>query len=100
VANTPLAVATLAVHNNDLYLSTSTGALYVCPIGAAGVIVACETTATGSNATAISFEDNTAFLSTGSTTLQSCLVNADGTLGSCTAVSDPTFTGTAGMVVR
>ncbi len=100
VASTPLAVAALAVHNNDLYLSTSTGALYVCPIGAAGAIASCQTTAAGSNATGISFEDSTAFLSTGSTTLQSCPVNADGTLGSCTTISDPTFTGTAGMAVR
>lgn len=100
IASTPLALAALAVHNNNLYVSTTSGALYVCPIGAAGAIAGCQTTAVGSNATAISFEDSTAFLSTGSTTLQSCPVNADGTLGACAPVSDPTFTGTAGTAVR
>jgi hypothetical protein len=100
VANTPLATATLAIRNNDLYVSTTSGSLYLCPINANSMVTSCQTTAVGTNATGLAFTGTTAYLSTGSTTLLSCPVNADGTFGSCTTVSDPTFDGTAGMAIR
>jgi hypothetical protein len=43
---------------------------------------------------------STAYVSTHATTVLACPVNADGTFGGCTTLSDPTFNGTAGMVVR
>jgi hypothetical protein len=93
-------MATLAIRNSDLYVSTSSGALYLCPIDGSAMITGCQTTAVGTNAVGLAFIGATAYLSTGSTTLLACPVNADGTFGSCTTVTDPTFDGTAGMAIR
>jgi DNA-binding beta-propeller fold protein YncE len=99
-ASTAQAVAALAIRNNDLYVSTSVGSLYMCPININSTISSCQTTAVGTNAAALAFIDTTAYLSTNSATVLACPVNADGTLGSCVTLSDPTFNGTAGMAVR
>jgi hypothetical protein len=99
-ASTPQAVATLAIRNNDLYVSTSAGSLYMCPININSTISSCQTTAVGTNATGLAFIDTTAYVSTNSTTVLACPVNADGTLGACATLNDPTFSGTAGLVVR
>jgi hypothetical protein len=100
VASTPLAAAALAVQNDDLYVTTTTGSLYLCPIDAFSTISSCQTTAANSDAAGISFKDTTAFVSTGGATILACPVNTGGTLGACTTVSNPTFNGTAGMAVR
>jgi hypothetical protein len=100
VASTPLAAVALAVQNDDLYVTTTAGSLYLCPIGAFSTISSCQLTAANSNAAGISFKDTTAFLGTGGATLLACPVNTGGTLGVCTTVSNPTFNGTAGMAVR
>jgi hypothetical protein len=99
-ANSPLAVAALAMQNNDLYVTTSAGSLYVCPIDTFSTVSSCQITAANSDAAGIGFKDTTAFVSTGGATILACPVNADGTLGACTTVSDPTFNGTAGFAVR
>jgi 6-phosphogluconolactonase (cycloisomerase 2 family) len=99
-ANTALVLATLAVQGNFLYTSTTLGALNVCPINADATLGSCQSTATGSNAAALAFLGTTAFLSTQSNAVLTCPLNPDGTLGTCTAVNDPTFQGTAGVVVR
>jgi hypothetical protein len=100
VASTPLAAAALAVQNNDLYVTTTAGSLYVCPIDALSTLSSCQITAANSSATGISFKDTTAFVSTGGATILACPIQTGGTLGACTTVSDPTFNGTAGMAVR
>jgi hypothetical protein len=100
VASTPQAVAALAIQNNDLYVSTSAGSLYMCPININWTISSCQTTAVGANANSLAFIGTTAYLSTNSNTVLACPVNADGTFGSCAAFNDPTFNGTAGLVVR
>jgi hypothetical protein len=100
VASTPQAVAALAIQNNDLYVSTSAGSLYMCPININWTISSCQTTAVGTSVNSLAFIGSTAYLSTNSNTVLACPVNADGTFGSCTALNDPTFNGTAGMVVR
>jgi hypothetical protein len=99
-ASTPQAAATLAVRNNILYVSTSAGSLYMCPININSTISSCQTTAVGANATGLAFIDTTAYVSTNSTTVLACPVNADGTFGNCATLTDPSFNGTAGMVVR
>ncbi|HWJ35400.1 MAG TPA: hypothetical protein VNR70_09035 [Steroidobacteraceae bacterium] len=99
-ANTPLAVAAVALQNGALYVSTSAGSLYLCPINPDSSVGSCQTTATATNANGLAFMGTTAFVSSNSTTLSTCPVNADGTFGSCMPLNDPTFNGTAGMVVR
>lgn len=94
------AVATLAVQNSNLYVSTSGGALYVCPLASDGSIASCQTTGVGSNAVGIAFLGATAYVSTNSAGVMVCPVNADGTLGSCTTDNDATFSGTAGLVIH
>ena len=84
--------------DGNVYISTSTGPLYVCPIASNGALAGCQLTATGTgtSAVAVAFSGNTAYVSTASASLQMCPVNSDGTFGACTTVSDPTFQGTAG----
>jgi hypothetical protein len=99
-ANTPQAVATLAIRNDDLYVSTSAGSLYVCPINGDSTVNSCQTTASGTLVNGLAFMDTTAYVSSNAATLLACPMNPDGTFGSCTAVNDPTFNGTAGLAVR
>jgi hypothetical protein len=94
------AVAVLAVQNGNLYVSTSGGALYVCPVAADGGVASCQTTGASSNALGIAFLGSTAYVSTNSASVLVCPVNADGTLGSCFTDSDATFNGTSGLVIH
>jgi hypothetical protein len=99
-ANTPQATAALAIRNNDLYVASSSGSLYLCPIDGNSMVTGCQTMAVGANTAGLAFIGTTAYLSTGSTTLLACPVNGDGTFGSCATLTDPTFDGTAGMAIR
>jgi hypothetical protein len=98
-ANAPLAGATLAIQNNYLYVSTLDGALYACQISGA-TLGSCQSAAVGVFPNGLAFSGTTAYLSSNSTTILTCPVNADGTLGNCMPFADPSFHGTAGMVVR
>jgi hypothetical protein len=94
------ALAALAIQNGNLYVSTTGGALYVCALASNGGITSCQTTGPGSSAVGIAFAGSTAYVSTNGSTVLMCPVNADGTLGSCATDSDPSFSGTAGVVVH
>jgi|GEM_PF-1213735 len=98
--NAAQAVAALANQNNHLYVSTSVGSLYVCPLNPDSTVGSCQSTAMGTNATGLAFIGSTVYVSTNATTVSACPVNADGTFGGCTTLNDPTFNGTAGVVVR
>ncbi len=99
-AAVPQATATAALYGNNLYVLSSAGSLYLCPVNTDASLSACQTTALSTNANGLAFIGTTAYLSTHSTTVLACPVNTDGTLGNCTTLVDPTFSGTAGMVVR
>ena len=94
------AQAALAVQNGNLYVSTTSGALYVCSLGSTGGINSCQTTGVSSNAVGIAFSGSTAYVSTNGASVLVCPVNTDGTLGSCTTDSDASFSGTSGVVVH
>lgn len=94
------AQAALAVQNGNLYVSTTAGALYVCPLASTGGINGCQSTGVGSNAAGIAFLGSTAYVSTNGAAVLVCPVNTDGTLGSCTTNGDASFSGTSGLVVH
>lgn len=102
--NLPAAAAALAIEDGNLYATTSTGALYVCPVNADASLGACAQTAAGLGAVGIAASGANAYLSTGlSAGLNSlfiCPINAGGLLGACQAFSDPTLNGAAGLSVH
>ena len=97
--NTGAAKAVLGIKNNWLYLSTTTGGLYSCPLNADATVGTCQVSMPGTPINGIAFGGTMAYLSTGSNVL-ACTLNADGTTTGCTTVTDPSFSGTAGLAVR
>jgi hypothetical protein len=104
-ASTPLALGALAIQDNNLYLSATSG-LYVCPINGDDSIGSCHTTAAGVSAGGLVFfgsaagGNSTAYVSAGSATVLVCPVNADGSFAACVGHSDVTLAGAAGMALR
>ncbi len=98
-SNAAAAKAVLGIRNNILYLSTTTGGLYSCPVNADATLGSCQSSVPGAAIAGLAFSGNTAYLSTGSAVL-ACAIDADGTVSGCTTVTDPTFSGTAGLAVR
>jgi hypothetical protein len=98
-SNAPQPSAVLGIANGNVYVASTTGALYVCPVNVGGVLGACAQTAVGTNPNALVFNGNTAYLSNGSAILI-CPVNVDGSFGTCAPSSDPTFDGTAGLAIH
>ena len=102
--NTSAAATALAIEDGNLYATTSTGALYVCPVNADASLGACAQTAVGLGAVGIGASGGNAYLSTGLSagvnSLFVCPINAGGLLGACQAFGDPTLNGAAGLSVH
>jgi hypothetical protein len=99
-SNAPQPSAVLALANGNVYVASSGGALYVCPVNADATLGACMLTAVGTNPNALAFSGSTAYLSSGAANISACPVNADGSFGTCTPFSDATFNGTWGLALQ
>jgi len=102
--NTTAAAAVLGIEAGNLYATTSTGALDVCPVNGDASLGACTQTAVGLGAVGIAASGGNAYLSVGlsagANSLFVCPITAGGLVGVCQAFSDPTLNGATGLSVH